>query len=69
MHARLEANVIASRRQPVQLAPIPWGKRDRTLAKGICGHIEDATPSIVLRFNPFNHKRVRSFLQSHGITY
>lgn len=44
------------------LSPIAWGTKDIELAKFACRAIVEATPAIVIRFNPFTQRRVRSFL-------
>lgn len=54
--------------QPLQLTKVPFGKPDRELARVLCWHIADATPAIVIPFNPFTHSRVRAVLRSCGIT-
>jgi len=56
-------------RVPVQLKPIEWGKPDPQLAKALCWHISDAPPAIVIRFNPFTHRRIAAFLRSCGIVH
>lgn len=54
-------------RHPIQLQPIAWGKPDKTLARALGQHVRDATPAIVIPFNPLNHARVRRVLRSLGI--
>lgn len=54
---------------PVELAPIAWGKRDPALARAVCEHIADAMPPVVIRFNPITHRRVCAFLRSYGIAH
>lgn len=56
-------------RDPVVLTPIQWGTRDPVLARGICQHVEDATPPVVVTFNPFTHNRVRRVLRSIGVAH
>lgn len=52
---------------PVVLAPVPWGTRDPALARMVCEHIVEATPPIVIPFNPRSHARVRGWLVTHRI--
>lgn len=52
----------------VVLQPIPWGKRDAELARGICHHIVHATPPTVIPFDPGTDRALRSALQSRGIS-
>ncbi len=54
---------------PLVLQPIQWGTRDRALGLGICQHIEDATPPVVVTFNPITHHRVRRVLRSLGVAH
>jgi hypothetical protein len=53
--------------QRLVLAPIAWGTRDRKLAKVVCAHVIDATPPMVVPFQPLTHRRTRAFLRSHGV--
>lgn len=55
-------------RYPVQLTPVPFGRPDRALGHALCQHIVDATPAIVIPFNPVTHRRVRAVLRQCGIT-
>ena len=57
------------RRVPVQLTPIPWGKPDPVLARGVCQHIADFTPPIVIPYNPLSEQRVRRVLRSMHIVH
>lgn len=62
-------DLVTDRISPARLVltPIPWGKPDPKLAKSLCRLIVDATPAIVIPFNPLNHFRVRRALRSFGI--
>lgn len=52
---------------PLVLQPIAWGKPDRELARGICRHLAEATPPIVIPANPITHAALRAFLHTHSI--
>lgn len=80
MNARLRANLLRPKlalapepapqtmsRHPVRLPPIAWGTPDKALARALGQHVRDATPAIVIPFNPLNHARVRRVLRSLGI--
>lgn len=53
-------------RDPVVLKPIEWGTRDPVLGRVVCQQVEDATPPVLVIFNPFTHNRVRRVLRSLG---
>lgn len=57
------------RGNPVELAPIPWGRPDARLARAVCEAMADAMPPIVIRWNPRNHDRIRRWLRSHGVSF
>ena len=80
MNPRLAANLLRPKlslapepapqsmsRHPVQLQPIAWGKPDKTLARALGQHVRQATPAIVIPFNPLTHAKVRRVLRSLGI--
>lgn len=54
-------------RAPLQLRPIPWGTRDRELARGVCRLVLEHTPPTVIPFDPRTHARMRKDLRSLGI--
>lgn len=54
---------------PVQLTPIPWGKRDPKLARVVLQHIADFTPPTVIPYNPFTEQRTRRVLRSMHIVH
>lgn len=51
----------------VQLAPIPWGKRDPELAKGVMQSMAATTPQPRIPFNPVNNRRLRAILIREGL--
>lgn len=74
MNARLSVKLLRAvpkvervPRQPAKLTPIPWGKRDRELAKGICRHIVEATPPTTVPFLLGLAPKLRHFLSHYGV--
>lgn len=74
MNVRLEAKLLRAvpkveriPRTPVQLSPIPWGKRDPMLARGVCRHIADAMPKTTVPFVRGLDRKLRAFLSHYGI--
>ncbi len=63
------ANPDPERIQPKRLVlqPIQWGKRDPTLARGVCRAIREAMPEIVIPFHPKHDRKLRTYLREHGI--
>jgi hypothetical protein len=57
------------KREPMRLEPIPWGKPDPALARGVCRHIRDAMPETVIAWNPITHRKLRTYLREHGFTH
>lgn len=57
----------AGAEKAVRLAPIPWGKRDPELAKGVMHSIADMTPQPRIPFNPVNNRRLRAILIREGL--
>lgn len=55
------------RHKPLALAPVAWGKPDAALGKMACQSIVNATPPIVLHFNPLTHNRIRGWLKAREI--
>ena len=53
--------------QRVRLTPIPWGRPDRALARGVCEHMRRATPPLELPFNPRTDRKVRETLRRMGV--
>lgn len=51
----------------VRLLPIPWGKRDPELARGVMQSVADMTPRPVIPFNPVNNRRLRAILIREGL--
>lgn len=51
------------------LSPIQWGKPDRALGHAVCQHVADATPPIVIEFNPVTHARLCRVLRSYRIPH
>lgn len=51
----------------VRLVPIPWGKRDPELAKGVMQSVADMTPQPRIPFNPVNNRRLRAILIREGL--
>ena len=66
MNAQLEAKLLKAQRQPVRLAPIPWGKPDPSLATGVMHSLARTTPPHAIPFNTALNRRLREFLRSHG---
>ncbi len=59
----------AVRSKPLQLTPIPWGKPDPLLGRGLCRHIVDVTPPVLIPFNPRTHAGLHRVLRSLRIFY
>jgi hypothetical protein len=55
--------------KPLTLRPIQWGTPDAALARGVCRHLIEATPALVIPANPLSHARLRAWLRSNHIEH
>lgn len=51
----------------VRLLPIPWGKRDPELAKGVMYSLANTTPQHTVPFSIVNNRRLRAILIREGL--
>lgn len=50
---------------PIQLTPIPWGRKDRNLGFAVCAHVRDVTPPTVIPWSIRDPKVQRTLHNAH----
>lgn len=50
---------------PVRLAPVDWGRKDRTTGFAVCAHMRDVTPPTVIPWSIHDEKVQRALQHAH----
>lgn len=64
--AKLPEKIVGT---PIELKPIPWGKPDPELGRGVCRHLAEVNAPTLIPFNPLTESKLHSLLRSLRIAH